>query len=146
MTTEFEQDLKRCRADIAAARDELLAVVRPLRDEDLDRGSRGGWTVRRVLEHIIWHELIYVRLSTHIRGWPVPRDPIESTPSSAADALERLAASRAALLQTVDGVDEESFYRLTSFGQEEYSLLSMLENETNHEREHAEQIKKTVAV
>ena len=44
----------------------------------------------------------------------------------------------------IDGIDEETFYRLGNLGYEEYSVLSMLENEANHEREHAAQITKTL--
>jgi len=33
---------------------------------------------------------------------------------------------------------------LGKMGFEEYSIVSMLENESNHEREHAAQIKKTL--
>ena len=53
MSNEFADDLTRCREDLAAARQELLSVVRALSDTDLEKSRRGGWTVRRVLEHVI---------------------------------------------------------------------------------------------
>ena len=62
-----------------------------------------------------------------------------------ADAGRRLDASRRALLAALDGVDEESFYRLRVVGHEEYSVLSVLENAANHDREHGEQVRATLA-
>ena len=140
MSEEFERDLSHCKRELDAARAELLGVVTPLKDDDLARGRRGGWTVRRVLEHVIWSEWLYSRLVTHLRGLPVAGDDVSGAPSSADDAVQRLEGSRKALVAAVDGVDEESFYRLGTIGHEEYSILSILENEINHEREHAEQI------
>jgi uncharacterized protein (TIGR03083 family) len=141
MTSDFDRDLQACHDGLAAARDELLAVVSGLSDADLEKGRRGGWTVRRVLEHVIWSEWMYSRVVTHLRGGQPAGGDVDATPSSAADAATRLEASRRALVDAVDGVDEESFYRLGKLGQEEYSVLSLLENEINHEREHAEQIR-----
>lgn len=145
MTSELEQDLNSCREGLAAARDELLAVVAALSEDDLDAGKRGGWTVRRVLEHVIESEWIYSRLTAHLRGLPVSGDAIDAKPTSVADAPDRLAASRAALLGAVDGVDEESFYRLVPVRHEEYSVLSLLENTINHDREHAAQLRAILA-
>ena len=105
---------------------------------------RGQWPVRRVLEHVIWHEQVYVRMAAHMRGQPSPGDMPDYTPSTVSDAIEKLAESRRALLDGIEGVDEETFYRLGKMGFEEYSIVSMLENESNHEREHAAQIKKTL--
>ena len=45
----------------------------------------------------------------------------------------------------IDHVKEEDFYRLQTIGHEEYSVLSILENVASHDREHAEQIRKTLA-
>lgn len=140
MTSEFEQDLQRVREELDAARKELLAAVTSLSDADLDKARRGGWTVRRVLEHVIWSETMYSRVVTHLRGQQPPGDAFDATPASVADAVERLRASRTALVQALDGVDEEPFYRLAAVGHEEYSILSMIENESMHEHEHAAQI------
>jgi uncharacterized damage-inducible protein DinB len=144
MSEEFDRDLARCCAELDTARRELLSIVTALSDDDLEGGRRGEWTVRRILEHVIQSEWLYSRLLTHLRGLPVQGDAIEAKPNSAADALERLAASRAALNSAFDGVDEETFYRLAQLGPEEYSVISLLENEANHEREHAAQITRTV--
>lgn len=144
MSSELEQDLQSCRESLDAARDELLAVVAALSDDDLEVGKRGGWTVRRVLEHVIESEWIYSRLTAHLRGLPVPGDAIDAKPASVADARDRLAASRAGLLRAVDGVDEESFYKLVPVRHEEYSVFSLIENTINHDREHAEQITQTI--
>ena len=144
MSDEFDRDLGHCKRELDAAREELLGVVTALKDGDLDRGRRGGWPVRRVLEHVIWSELLYSRLITHLRGGTPEGETPPSTPSSAADALERLEGSHEALLAAFDGVDEESFYRLGTIGHEEYSIISVLENEINHEREHAEQVRAIV--
>ena len=145
MTTDFERDLAAARADLDDARRELLDVLSPLTDADLDRAPRGHWPVRRVLEHVIWHEQIYVRMLAHIRGAASPGEMPDNTPSSVTDALERLAASHSALLALLEGIDDEMFYKLIKMGYEEYSCYSMLENEANHEREHAAQIRKTLA-
>jgi hypothetical protein len=144
VTSDLDRDLASSHLDLESARRELLDALSPLSDADLDRAPRGHWPVRRVLEHVIWHEQIYVRMVAHIRGAPNPGEMPDNTPSSVADALERLAASRSALLAAIEGIDDEAFYKLTKMGYEEYSCFSMLENEANHEREHAAQISKTL--
>lgn len=145
MATEFERDLATARRALDADRKALLGVVRALGDADLDRARRGGWTVRRVLEHVIWSEWLYARLLHHLPGQPVPGDDVSGAPSSAADAAQRLDASRATLLRALDGVDEESFYRLQTIGHEEYSVVSLLENTAMHDREHADQVREILA-
>ena len=141
MTTEFERDLEHARTEMDAARQELLAVIGALTDDDLDRERRGGWSVRRVLEHVIQSEWLYVGLVSHLRDQPVQGDRDSGAPSSATDAADRLHASRRALLGALEGVEEESFYRLRSVGHEEYSVLSLLENVVNHDREHGAQVR-----
>lgn len=145
MTSEFEQDLQRVRDELDAARTELLAAVTSLSDADLDTARRGGWTVRRVLEHVIWSETMYSRLLQHLRGRQPAGDAVEATPASVADAVDRLTASHAAFIGAFDSVDEEPFYRLATVGREEYSILSLIENESMHEHEHAAQIKSILA-
>jgi len=145
MSEEFERDLAQCNRELDDARRELFGVVKALEDTDLDRSRRGGWNARRVLEHVIWSELLYSRLITILRGGTVEGEIPPCAPASAADALERLERSREALVTALGGVDEESFYRLGTIGHEEYSILSVLENEINHEREHAGQIRTLVS-
>lgn len=144
MTAEFERDVAKARVELDAARGVLIRTLEDLSDADLDRGPRGHWTVRRILEHVIWHEEIYVRMAAHITGAPNPGELPDNTPTTVADAIDKLSASRSALLTLVEGVDEETFYKLAKMGYEEYSVLSLLENEANHEREHAAQINKTL--
>ena len=146
MTADFEQELTAGREQLEAAREELLAVVRALSDADLARSRRGGCAVGRVLEHVIQSEWLYAGLVAHLRDQPSPGDVVTGVPTSVADAVDRLAASRRALLAALDGVDEASFYRLRAVGHEEYSILSVLENETNHDREHAEQVQAILSV
>lgn len=141
MPDEFERDIEDNRNALSEARAELLAVVRGLRDGELDRARRGGWSVRKVLEHLVQSEWLYARLVQHLRGPAVQGDIVSGAPASVQDAEDRLSASRAALLAAVEGVDEESFYRLSAVGHEEYSILSVLENAANHDREHAEQVR-----
>jgi hypothetical protein len=144
VSEEFERDLARCNAELQAARDELLAVVGGLRDSDLDRAPRGHWPARQILRHIVWHEQVYVRYIAHLRGGGTDGEMPDFTPASVDDALRLLGESRQAIADGTKGIDEETFYRLGNLGYEEYSVLSMLENEANHEREHAAQITKTL--
>ncbi len=146
MQTEFEQELTAAREQLEAAREELLAVVGALSDADLARSRRGGWAVARVLEHVVQSEWLYAGLVAHLRDQPSPGDVVTGVPASVADAVDRLAASHRALLVALDGMDEESFYRLRAVGHEEYSILSVLENGTNHDREHAGQVQAILSV
>jgi uncharacterized damage-inducible protein DinB len=145
MTSEFDRDLEKVHAGLTAAREELLRVVRSLSDADLDRGTRGGWQVRRILEHVTHSEQAYARIGNHLRSQPPLGDIPPCAPSSAQDAAGKLAASHQALLGALEGVDEETFYRVAPIGHEEYSVLSLLQNEVNHEREHAAQMGEILA-
>ena len=55
--------------------------------------------------------------------------------------IRRLAASREAVLAALEGIDEESFYRLVPGGLNDWSILSTLENIALHDHEHAAQIR-----
>jgi hypothetical protein len=66
-------------------------------------------------------------------------------PTTSTEALTQLETTRKAVLDGVGHVKEADFYRLQSIGHEEYSVLSILENVASHDREHAEQIQKTLA-
>ena len=152
MGDEFARDLAAPRDSLASAREGLLAVVSALAEDDLTRARRGGWSVRKVLEHVIHSEWLYSRLATHLRGRPPPEggtaNTIQEPPAafaSVAEAAEQLDAVRAALLAAIDGVDEESFYRLQTVGHEEYSVLSLLENVALHDREHGPQVQEILA-
>jgi uncharacterized damage-inducible protein DinB len=138
--SEFDQDLTKVRDDMQSARSELLAAVQPLSDADFTRARRGGWAIARVLEHVIDSEWLYGRLALHLRGREAAGEIESGAPANAADAERRLASSRQALLAAVDGVDEETFYRLQKMGHEEYSVVSILENAAMHDHEHATQV------
>jgi uncharacterized protein (TIGR03083 family) len=141
MATEFEGDMAAACGQLDEARRALIDAVSSLSDADLEKGRRGGWTVRRVLEHVIWSESLYGRLLRHLRGEQVEGEIPPCTPESVEDARARLEASRAALLAALEGVDEESFYKLQTIGHEEYSVLSLLENTAMHDNEHAAQVR-----
>lgn len=146
MSSEFERDLANCRSELVAARAALLDGLGALSDADLERARRGGWTVQRVLEHVIWSELLYGRLVNHLRGQAGAQgDMPECKPESVDDARARLAASREALLGAIEGVDEDTFYRIGAIGHEEYSVISIIENTVNHDLEHTEQIETILA-
>ena len=145
MSDEFDRDLAAARDGLASAREGLLAVVSALAEDDLTRARRGGWSVRKVLEHVIQSEWLYSRLATHLKGSTSAEEPEPAAFASVAEAAEQLDAVRAALLAAIDGVDEESFYRLHTVGHEEYSVLSLLENVALHDREHGPQVQEILA-
>jgi hypothetical protein len=146
MTTEFEQDLTRVQSSMGAARQDLLATLARLNDADLQRGTRGGWPVRKVIEHTLQSEWIYVALIHHLRGRTSDIPEAKGVQvATLADGLMGLKRARATLLDVIDGVDEETFYQLQRAGHEEYSVLSVLENVELHDQEHAAQIERIMA-
>ncbi|MCH8026356.1 MAG: DinB family protein [Chloroflexi bacterium] len=145
MSDEFDRDLSVVRDSLTSAREGLLAVVRALAEDDLGRARRGGWSVRKVLEHVIHSEWLYSRLATHLRGDSPPEEPELAAFASVAEAIRQLDTVRAALLAAIDGIDEESFYQLQTVGHEEYSVLSLLENVALHDREHGPQVREILA-
>ena len=145
MTCSYHRDLASSQEAIGLARDELLAVVDPLSRADLDRARRGGWPVRRVLEHLIHSEHLYAQATAYLVGSQLEAGGANSPPESASDARRMLLDSRKALLNALKELERdprgyETFYELRKVGHDEYSVLSLLENVVNHDREHAEQI------
>jgi hypothetical protein len=137
----FAADLEALTADLTVARATLVSTVQRLSDVDLERARRGGWPVRRVLEHVIQAEWLYATLVRHLRRLDPPERPQLSCEGQPVDEiLCMLDAGRTALLQSIDGVEEAAFYDVQRVGHDEYSVLSVLENAANHDREHAEQI------
>jgi len=142
---EFARDLEQTRRDATEARAELVRVLKGLQDSDLDRERRGNWSIRKVLEHTIHSEVLYSRLARHLCGLAQDEhEPDTKPPATVADAITELEASRKALFDAIEGVDEETFYKMHVIGREEYSVLSLLENVTLHDREHAPQIREIV--
>src|SRR5437867_437548 len=104
MTSTFRSDLDALLADISASRAELVSVGQGLSEADLDRARRGGWPVRRVLEHVIQSEQLYATLVAHLRGAPVSQGERASCEGLPPDqVLCELDSSRRALLQALDG-------------------------------------------
>ena len=138
----FEADRDAVLADMTSARADLVSAIQPLSPEDLDRARRGGWPVRRVIEHVIESDYMYAVAASAIRRQPVaPRGETSCAGQPVDEILCRLEAGRTALLAAVKDTAEEDFYRLEKLGHEEYSILSLLENTAMHDREHSAQIK-----
>lgn len=140
---EFDEDKTQLISDLDGSRTELLQVVSGLTPADLEQARRGSWTVARVLEHVLHSESLYTQLISVFSGKPA-MPPQGGTLAEASSAVAALDASREAFLSAVDAVQEADFYRLQTIGHEEYSVLSILENNAAHDREHAEQVRKTV--
>lgn len=142
MTSEFERDMARVDHLMEEGRRRLLSVVNSLEPGDLDRGLRGGWDIRGVLRHIIESEHHYANLVARLRGaTPGAANEVDGDLTSAGDVRTALEASRQALLAAVEGVDEDTFYRLGGSGQE-YSVVSVLENVHQHDEEHRAQVER----
>lgn len=149
MTCPFHSDLTAGQQAIDTARRELLAVVDSMSREDLERARKGGWPVRRVLEHVIHSEALYAQAVAYLCGATVSGRPESSAPGSAGEARTMLLDSRKGLLNALAELEMdprayETFYELRRVGHEEYSVLSVLENVAHHDREHAAQIKSIV--
>lgn len=141
MSSDFEQDRERVLIDIAAARSDLLRLIDTLSTDDLDIARRGSWSVRSVIQHIVLGEWGHTRGILRLLGADdplIPDAPPLVTPDEVFDALSD---SRAAHLSSVDGIEEDDFYRLASpSGGQEWSVMSFLEGTADHDREHHAQI------
>jgi phosphinothricin acetyltransferase len=137
--TIANEDLRRVLRDIEADRNSLLRVLARLTREDLGYARRGGWTIKRVLQHVIESEQMYAKLLAHQCG-KTAQDLKASPPEDGHEASARLAETRAGVLAMIDGIDDDTLYRLVRIGHEEYSPLSVLENIALHDREHRAQI------
>lgn len=141
---DFSSELARLLESLKRSRADLLEALAGLNDADLPKARRGGWSVAKVLEHIVEAEWHYAQLVASLRGLSPPPAELLNVERIALilDALER---SRAALLSAVSGVSEDDFYRLGTFGREEYSVVSVLENADEHGVEHLGQIRRIEA-
>ncbi|HLB23583.1 MAG TPA: DinB family protein [Dehalococcoidia bacterium] len=138
-------------ADLAAtleamrvSRAALVAVIEPLTAEDMAKSRPGGWSTGRVLHHVIESEVAYVKLLAHLRGLAAP-DIAAVVPLDGKDALSQLARTRDVLLRMAEGIDDETLYRLAPLGSNEYSALSVLENDADHDHEHLAQVSRLIA-
>lgn len=141
--SDFESDRAALLGDLEKSRAELTSVVSRLSADDLSSARRGSWPVSRVLEHVLHSERMYAQLISMFSGVGYTAQP-GAAPSTPAEALTALEATRKVLLDGVSHVKEDDFYRLQTVGHDEYSVLSILENDAAHDREHAEQIRKTL--
>ncbi|SRR5438128_1284972 len=141
--SDFEADKKELLADLDQSRAGLMLAAEELRPEDFGQARRGSWSISRILDHVVHSERLYAQLVSVFSGVATSIEPSD-TPSTPAEALGALETTRTALLEGISRVKEEDFYRLQTIGHEEYSVLSILENVANHDREHAEQIQKTI--
>jgi hypothetical protein len=144
VTAEFDSDLGRLQGDLADSRAAFLAIVDGISDDRLSAARRGGWSVGRVLDHVISSEHAYARVIAHLRGQPIVEAVPPTDPTSVGDAKAKLALSRGTLLGALEGVDEDTFYSLQRMGHEEYSIISVLENVISHDHEHGEQLNLTL--
>ena len=145
MSNEFDSDLRQLRSELSASRAELLGVIESVADSDLDRARRGGWTIARVLEHVIQSESMYTAAIAAIVGGSASSPQGGGPPGSQAEAVRQLLSTREALESALTSATEENFNHLQRFGHDEYSVASVLENVANHDREHAAQIRRTLA-
>ena len=144
MSGEFDSELREVKEELSASRAELLAALEPVTDVDLERGRRGGWTIAQVLCHVIQSEALYGGVVAAIVGTSAG-GPQGDAPKSIDEARGQLAATREGLLNALASATDENSYRLQRFGHDEYSVISVLENAANHDREHAEQIRRTIS-
>jgi uncharacterized damage-inducible protein DinB len=151
MTCTYHSDLASSQQAIRLAREELLRVVDSLSGADLGCARKGGWPVRKVLEHVIHSEQLYAQATAYLCGAQAPERRETSAPDSAPEARTMLLDSRKALLSALGALEDnmmayETFYEVRKVGHEEYSVLSLLENVASHDREHTEQIRRILPV
>lgn len=144
MPLGFQAEVEKAVNAATEACTELQILVGELTAEQLALSQRGGWTIRRALQHIIQsNNLFYLGIILRARG----RKTTASTesinePSSPAEASSLIHSGVAAVVDAVAGVDEATFYRLEPARDgNEYSVLSALEGVALHTREHTEQIR-----
>ncbi len=142
--SDYSSDKAELLSDLEQSRAQLNEVVGKLSPNDLSSARRGSWPVSKILDHVLHSERLYAQLISVFSGVGASVEP-SGTPSTSTEALSALAATRDAVLGGIHHVKEEDFYRLQSIGHEEYSVLSILENVAAHDREHAEQIHKTLS-
>lgn len=142
--SDFDTDKAQLLSELEGGRAHLNEVVGKLSADDLTSARRGSWPVAKILDHVLHSERLYAQLISVFSGVGTSIEPT-GTPSTSAETLTALEATRKAILDGVVHVKEADFYRLQTIGHEEYSVLSILENVASHDREHAEQIQKTLA-
>jgi uncharacterized damage-inducible protein DinB len=142
---DFDRDRLVAFAELKRRRSDLREVVKGLSDADLDRTRRGSWSVRQVIAHVVESDWWFARAVGALRELePATRPEHEDDLRQVEQAIAGLAAARAALTEAIEGVTEDAFYRMRKIGPQEYSVLSVLENCADHDREHAQQVQRLV--
>jgi len=149
MTCSYHADVAASQEAIRLSREELLRVVDSLSRADFERARKGGWPVSKVLEHLIHSEKLYAQATAYLCGAEAFAGAEAKPPGSASEARTMLLDVRKGMLQALEALDVdpmayETFYELKRVGHEEYSVVSLLENVANHDREHAAQIRAIV--
>ena len=143
------------REETTAARDELMAAIESLADEDWDGPTANpGWTARDVLIHLVVSEPGNLTRMTRIlegRGELPPdwdlnrynnRQVEKQRGASVGDLVGRLRKSRAELLVFLDGLSEDQLdVRGWHASGRELSLAEIFRVMANHERGHAADIR-----
>jgi len=137
--TNAERDLAGLLHQMRTDREAMLATIGRIEHGGMAVERPGGWSVARVLQHVIEAENNYAKLLAYLTGKPA-LECDTSPPADGAAARHALAATRSAVEEMIDDIDAETLYALKRVGHEEYSPLSVLENIALHDREHVEQI------
>jgi hypothetical protein len=139
--SDFDDDLRTAKENLELARADLLAELAAAEGR-MDAGSRGGWSVDQVLQHVIDSENQYAAGIVMLRGGTPSRPEPVGEVGSLERARAALGDAREALFSALEGVDEETFYRMGRLMHQDYSVLSVLENVELHDREHEAQIRR----
>ncbi len=100
--------------------------------------------MRAVLAHLAEADRGYTHIVSTLRDQETSNEASVATPISVTEALQQLNTEKQALITAVQGVDEETFYRLRHALHQEYSVLSALRDAALHKREHLRQIRATL--
>ena len=116
MTNTLQSDLEAVTADMTASRAALVSAVQRLTDANLESARRGGWSVRRVLEHVIQSEQLYVTLIAALRGQPIGQQQRPSCEGRPVDAILCLLDSSKGIFKTGKNTDALSCHPLAHIG------------------------------
>ena len=148
MTCSYHSGLAASREAIRLARDELLRVIESLGRSEFESARKGGWPVRKVLEHLIYSERLYAQATAYLCGTEVSgRDDCGRYWRRRRKPILRNSREPWLAFQFPNHFFiplDEIFYELKRVAHEEYSVLSVLENVASHDREHAAQIRAIV--
>lgn len=147
------------RGEVIAAREELMAAIQSLGDEDWDRPTTNpAWTARDILTHLSVAEAgNLVRMKRVLEGtgqlpadWDLNRynnRTVEKRRGAAVgDLIAALARSREELLAFLDGLSDDQLDVRGSHGSgRELTIAEMFGMVANHERSHARDIQSAKA-